>query len=167
MKRQPVKKGALVGAAYPNVNDPQFRALLKRLAKGTAMAGLAGVMGLAVPACDLFPSDKAPEQDVGPADTTGGDGTALDTPYNTDTMGGIIPLPEDVFTDDTTNQDFELLGMMADVGNTDVVEEDWMLGGAPAEDVCTTEIRTPADTADVENDFALTGDMPMPDSKSK
>ena len=142
MKRQPVKKGALVGAAYPNVNDPQFRALLKRLAKGTAMAGLAGVMGLAVPACDLFPSDKAPEQDVGEDYWVGG--------------GVDASLPEDLVED-------EWLPAGQDVTEpTDVDVRDWALPGDPATDTCTTEITTPAD---IQEDWPLAGGESMPDSK--
>ena len=146
MKRQPVKKGALVGAAYPNVNDPQFRALLKRLAKGTAMAGLAGVMGLAVPACDLFPSDKAPEQDVGPADTSEGwEVVGIDT---------IMP-------SDVDSRDWTLVG--EDVTEpTDVDVRDWALLGDPATDTCTTEITVPAD---IQEDWPLAGGESMPDSK--
>jgi hypothetical protein len=67
MKRQAVKAGTKARAGYPDIHDPRLRALLKKLALGTATLGLAGAMGLGATGCSssgekYVPPDVAEDQ---------------------------------------------------------------------------------------------------------
>jgi hypothetical protein len=117
MKRQAVKPGSKARAGYPDMQDPRLRALLKKLALGTAALGLAGAVGLGATGCSS-PGDKY----VPPADDIWME-------------SGGIPLTDDAedqqshwmdTVDQANLQDTQdLLAPDSDA----VPDEDWFIGG--------------------------------------